>query len=48
MCFPIRSETELRSNNHLAYPAHPFDLVPDVANAVAMARMRQQFPNLRR
>ncbi len=39
-------ETELRSNNHLAYPGHPLDLVPDVANAVAMARVRQQFPNL--
>lgn len=42
----ISSQVELElQRNKLHYPAHPFTLVPDVANSVAMARMRQQFPN---
>lgn len=42
----ISSQVELElQRNKLHFPAHPFTLVPDVANSVAMARMRQQFPN---
>jgi RHS repeat-associated protein len=41
-----RVELELQNNassKGLPYPAHPFPIVPDVANSVVMARMRQQY-----